>query len=347
MSHSLLARRTLTALLVLALLIPQSVAAVGLCSVYRTWSTGDSLTAADLNTSFTTVGVTNSVPACIDDYSPDVTTMQSATDPYPAGVESLATSLAGELQRIRYVLKQLGGGAQWYTTLSLTNKTGGSLAVGDVVAVDAANASAVKLDDTASSQAVFVVALDAPANNALGRFRSAGQIQAVNVSNATTIGHYLTKSATSKQAQDSATASGAATAPPTGALGVALTSTAGAGSVTAMWFGTPVAAAVESGTWSDASGSRALNTVYQNTSGRKRRLAITVQMAGDAGNSGSLFVGSANPPTLQAGRAGFNATYGTANVAFFQLYAEVPNNHYYKLTQNGTISIGAWLELDE
>jgi hypothetical protein len=50
----------------------------------------------------------------MDDYSTNAAQMKTVTDPYPASAESLATSLAGELERIRYVIKQITGQAQWY-----------------------------------------------------------------------------------------------------------------------------------------------------------------------------------------------------------------------------------------
>jgi hypothetical protein len=86
----------------------------GNCAIFRSWNSGDTLTASDLTTSFTTVGVTNQTPQCIDDYSATDVQMQTTVDPYPASVISLPTSLAGELERIRYVLKKLGGWSQWY-----------------------------------------------------------------------------------------------------------------------------------------------------------------------------------------------------------------------------------------
>lgn len=62
--------------------------------------------------------ITNMTPAGLDDYSLNVSQMQSTADPYPGSVESLATSLAGELDRIRYQIKELvaafGTAAQWY-----------------------------------------------------------------------------------------------------------------------------------------------------------------------------------------------------------------------------------------
>lgn len=71
--------------------------------------------------------VSNQIPTSIDDYSFDTTEMQSTVDPFPAGSPSQATTLAGELERLRYVIKQLSGEAQWYidpdtdvTTLAAT-----------------------------------------------------------------------------------------------------------------------------------------------------------------------------------------------------------------------------------
>lgn len=50
----------------------------------------------------------------LDDYSTSLAQMQAVTDPYPASAESLATSGSGELERLRYVIKQITGEAQWY-----------------------------------------------------------------------------------------------------------------------------------------------------------------------------------------------------------------------------------------
>ncbi len=88
--------------------------AVGNCSVFRTWNTGDSVTAADLNSSFTTAAVTNSTPQCLDDYSATVSQMQSTADPYASSTESQATTMAGEVERLRFMFKQVFGLSQWY-----------------------------------------------------------------------------------------------------------------------------------------------------------------------------------------------------------------------------------------
>lgn len=87
----------------------------GNCAIFRSWETGNLLTASDLTMSFTQVGVTNMTPSCMDDYSVDTNQFRSTVDPYPGSVASLPTSLAGELERIRYILKTITGWTQWYT----------------------------------------------------------------------------------------------------------------------------------------------------------------------------------------------------------------------------------------
>jgi len=95
--------------------------AVGLCTPYKTWTTNEILTAADLNNSMVQAAQTNSTPQCVDRYSATVGQMQSTVDPYPAGSESQAASLAGELERLRYQLGKLivgpnlgASGFWWY-----------------------------------------------------------------------------------------------------------------------------------------------------------------------------------------------------------------------------------------
>lgn len=211
--------------------------------------------------------------------------MQATTDPGVTGSESLATVIADELQRVRYVLTLLGGGTQWYAPMQLKNNTGVTLAVGDVVAIDSAAASQVKLDDTASSTSQFVVALDTPANTVQGRFKSTGQVQTVNVSNATTIGNYLVKSATTRQAKDSAVSSGSATALPVGAFAIALTSTAGAGNVKAMLLGQTIGSVgIAAGTLNGVAYFSAATT-----------LASTAQ-----GATGTVLHGNAGVPTFSS-----------------------------------------------
>lgn len=94
-------------------------------SKVKTVITGETITAADRNAEHDN-HITNHVQTTIDDYSVNIAQMQTVTDPYPAAAESLATSGAGELERLRFVIKQITGEAQWYidptnTLLSITS----------------------------------------------------------------------------------------------------------------------------------------------------------------------------------------------------------------------------------
>jgi hypothetical protein len=86
---------------------------MGLLSRIKTWVEGDTLTAADLNAEFNNI-TNNLAPTYIDDDSATEAGMQATVDPYPASSESLATTLAGEIERLRYVIKQITGESQWY-----------------------------------------------------------------------------------------------------------------------------------------------------------------------------------------------------------------------------------------
>lgn len=74
-----------------------------------------SLTAGDLNSSFTSAAVTNDTQACTDGISDTVAGMRTSTDPFASNTESLATSGSGELERLRYQLSNVLGWAYWYS----------------------------------------------------------------------------------------------------------------------------------------------------------------------------------------------------------------------------------------
>lgn len=82
----------------------------------KVWTDGEILFSSDLNTEFDNL-VNNLIPASIDDFSVDVAEMQSQVTPGGLGTESLAASLAGELQRLRYVIARMmkaDFSKQWY-----------------------------------------------------------------------------------------------------------------------------------------------------------------------------------------------------------------------------------------
>jgi hypothetical protein len=90
----------------------------------KTWVSNEVLTASDLNAEFNNL-LNNTIPASIEDYSSTVSEMQTTADPGGLGTESQATTLAGELTRIRFALKRLAGTAQWYIAPASNFGTGG------------------------------------------------------------------------------------------------------------------------------------------------------------------------------------------------------------------------------
>jgi len=91
-----------------------------------------------------------------------------------------------------------------------TNKSGDSLAAGDVVILDTANAEAVKTTTTASDTDAWGVVANTSANDAVVYVITEGIVPALTVDGATAIGDYLFTSTTVKKATaGSAVASGA------------------------------------------------------------------------------------------------------------------------------------------
>jgi hypothetical protein len=91
-------------------------------------------------------------------------------------------------------------------------------------------------------------------------------------------------------------------------------------------------------TWQNVTGSRAKNTVYQNTTGRTIQVNITFSSDSSATNT-DVYVETANPPTVIVGRhINVSGVGATTCISFI-----VPNNHYYKTSANGTVQI--WSEL--
>ena len=82
---------------------------------HTTRAAGTILTAAIYNADHEN-HITNHITTMIDDYSANVATMQTTTDPGEVGTESLATNLAGEIARLRKLIVEITGKAQWYET---------------------------------------------------------------------------------------------------------------------------------------------------------------------------------------------------------------------------------------
>jgi hypothetical protein len=140
-----------------ALLLPVPSTAAGLCGTFFTYLSNSIVTSTNLNGNFVQAATTNSTPQCVQGDSATLTQMKTTVDPFPAQVESLATTLEGELQRIRFVLKNISGGSQWYTYSEVAAPTGSSL-MGSVVNVKRMGAKGDGVtDDTAAIQAAWDV----------------------------------------------------------------------------------------------------------------------------------------------------------------------------------------------
>lgn len=108
-------RLLLAALLVLNPAVPVFAQSGGNCAVFRTWNTGDSVTAGDLNSSFNQAAVLNSTLDCVDGYSDSAGNMNSSVNPWAAtDTTSAATNARGEIERLRYILENTFGWANWY-----------------------------------------------------------------------------------------------------------------------------------------------------------------------------------------------------------------------------------------
>lgn len=201
---------------------------------HTTRAVGTILTAAIYNADHQN-HIDNQTPQQTDDYSVDLTQSRAQTKP-----DTLATSLAGELERLRYVLALLGGSQNWdgagqASGAELTNKTGGSLAANDVVALDTGNDSAVALADVQGSLKTFVVAAETITNNSAGKMKRTGVLVA-KTQGTIVRGNYVRKSATTKAVEDAGVAMNGTNLPPAGTLGVAVTADA-SNTATIVWFG--------------------------------------------------------------------------------------------------------------
>jgi hypothetical protein len=81
----------------------------------KTWVSTEDVTYSDLNAEFDNVLLAMQ-PLLIDDYSTNVTQMQVQTDPGDLGSESLATTLAGDIARLRFEIREIKGSdvTYWY-----------------------------------------------------------------------------------------------------------------------------------------------------------------------------------------------------------------------------------------
>ena len=88
---------------------------------------------------------------------------------------------------------------------SLTNKSGGSVAAGDVVVIDTTNDTAFTTTTTGRAEISIGIAQETIANNATGRVLTEGYAALVNVPASVTRGHYIETHTVAKQATGNST----------------------------------------------------------------------------------------------------------------------------------------------
>lgn len=87
--------------------------------------------------------------------------------------------------------------------------------------------------------------------------------------------------------------------------------------------------------------TRAMDTVYQNTSGKVRLVSISFNLG--AGSRATIYTDASNPPTTMVGRVMISAA-AAAESAFTFI---VQPNHYYKaVSQAGAPTLLEWHEWD-
>jgi len=89
-------------------------------------------------------------------------------------------------------------------------------------------------------------------------------------------------------------------------------------------------------TQTDVTGSRALNTVYQNTTTHPMLLELIIAL--NNADSAYVYVGAANPPLDIVARC-----YDNADIPYFPVSVVVPPGYYYRVVN--AASIVAWWEL--
>lgn len=94
----------------------------GLFSRLKVWLKNENLKASDLNAEFNNI-ISNIDPTKMSGYSTNVVQMQIQTNPGSQGSESLATTEAGEIERLRYVISRIIGQSFWYDTPALSIQT--------------------------------------------------------------------------------------------------------------------------------------------------------------------------------------------------------------------------------
>lgn len=295
--------------------------AAGPCAIYKTFATGGSFTAGDANSIQTTLGQTNMVWSCLDDYSTTAAQMQTTVDPYPAQVESLATTGQGEIERLRYLLQQIHGRTYWYQDPDPLNPPGdiqlgvASTRSGLLVFYHTSSALATSFQaGNTTTSAVYVWPLAPPTSGTQGLVATAAGAmswQAQTVANGYTGAASFTTNGVLYGA-----GTGAIVATAQGGANTVLTANAGAPS----WSATPIInTSVQLGVASSVTGllklghaSSALLTTFQAGNATQANTYVWPATSGTANQV--LTTDGGSPTVALSWSVGFAITRATADV---------------------------------
>ena len=108
--------RGLVALLCVGLLLwPSSLAlGQGTCAIYRTYQTGDSFGASDVNSIQTVLGQTNMEASCVDGMGDSNAEFDDVLIPESFNTRTLSTQIYHDVANLRYVTRHVMGFSQWW-----------------------------------------------------------------------------------------------------------------------------------------------------------------------------------------------------------------------------------------
>lgn len=116
-----------------------------------------------------------------------------------------------------------------FSPITLTNRSGSTTAIGDVLAISTADDTSTVIDDVATSLRRYVIAQDIITDGSLGLFAASG-VAVAKCSGSVVRGRYVLKGAAiagSKLVTDSGVLATASAVPPLGTIGVALAAASG------------------------------------------------------------------------------------------------------------------------
>ncbi len=306
------------------------------------WNSGDTLMSNDLNTEFNNI-LNNLNPQGIGAYGNTELDFQATKNPYVGGSPVLPTSLADEIASLRYQILKLTGQPYWYmpptgswnaptiyspTTTgtdsgveTLTNKslTNPIISNTPLTFPSSTTQGGIYRDITGYS---FVVPAGQSANVVSNAYYGNSSWRYIGTGIASLI-----------SASDTISGGNVCRAP-SGTAGAPIS-----------WTCSPIATNNSVfGSQNVVTGSRALGTVYQNTTGKTMMVTVTLNVSGSTGTGGMAALTDSNStPTTEVGQAvlGTNGYAQSTTLAFMVL----PGN-YYKISTNGsaTMVLGYWTE---